>query len=424
MTATTTASIAGCDNDGNYTAPDGLNFTTYCGENIAAAAYSTNTPTSRVNFTQCMNSCSEENYYCYGVVYQPSNNSCWELSNQTESTASNLITASNLATALANQSQLTLANTSCPYANLSTQTTSGVNYKVECQMGVTAGAYCPWSQTLCPMHVDTLDECADLCIAAHPLCLSASWNPGMIAGYQNCYLQTASQPLKEYDLTTETYILHTAIMEFPDLTQGCPTDKQYTSQADNTNASFKISCDQQATSATNLTFVHQPNITACMDSCATHTGSPACEAIVFDPTMGIGYQNCQLLNSVTMVQGASNVNYASLDSSNSSTPASSSSSSKSSGSSSKAWIAGPVIGGVVAIAAIGLGLWWWNRRKRSTTEPANVPTEYKNNPQTYDTTVQHTQSSQPAELPQKPVEQVPVHELPGHDGANVHELPE
>ncbi|RAO67900.1 uncharacterized protein BHQ10_003912 [Talaromyces amestolkiae] len=415
--------IAGCQNDGNYTAPDGLNFTMYCNENIAAAAYSTSAPTTKINLTQCMNTCSQEDYYCYGVVYQPSNSSCWELTNLTASTESNLETNSKMAVALADPNQLSLANTSCPYANNSVQTSSaGVDFTIKCSMAVPTGAYCPWSSEFCPTHVDTLDECMDICAAAHPLCESASWNPGMIHGYQNCYLKTASQPLEEYDLTTQSYILHTAVLNLPTLAQGCPTDKNYTSTANGTDTAFTISCGQQATSATNLTFSHQPNITACMDSCASYSDSPSCEAVVFDPSMAIGYDNCQLLNSVTLVQDTSNVNYASISSSNSS-DASGVSSSSSGHSSSKAWIAGPVIGGIVAIALVALILWWWCRRKKSSAQTAAAASTpaYITAPQAE--YVPSRQQQGATELPPKsPVDRPALHEMSAAEGRVVHEM--
>lgn len=405
----------------------------YCNENIGAAAYSTSAPTTKTNLTQCMNTCSQEDYYCYGVVYQPSNSSCWELTNRTASVESNLETNSKMAVALADPNQLSLANTSCPYANNSVQTSSaGVDFTIKCSMAVPTGAYCPWSSEFCPTHVDSLEECMDICAAAHPLCESASWNPGMIHGYQNCYLKTASQPLEEYDLTTQSYILHTAVLNLPSLAQGCPTDKNYTSTANGTDTAFTISCSQQATSATNLTYLHQPNITACMDSCASYSGSLSCEAVVFDPSMATGYDNCQLLNSVTLVQDTSNVNYASISSSNSSDASGVSSSSSSSGhsSSSKAWIAGPVIGGLVVIALVGLISWWWSRRKKSSAQTAAAASTpaYATAPQAEYVPDQSvyapsSQQQEAAELPPKsPVARPVLHEMSAAEGRMVHEM--
>lgn len=263
----------------------------------------------------------------------------------------------------------------------------------------------------------------DICVEAHPLCQAASWNPGMIKGYQNCYLYEEKQPLVSFS----SYILHTAVINLPDLASGCPTDTTYTSQVDNQNATFDISCSQTATSATNLTWVHESNITSCMDACVSYTGSPACEAVIFDASMSIGYENCQLLNSVKLVSSASNVNYASLASSNSSSPSNSTSSSNSGSGSSKAWIAGPVIGGIVAIAALGLGFWWWKRRKNRAPPPNNLQSaEYKPvypRPHYAAEVEANSLPAQPVELPPKPVEQQAgqSHEL---NENTVHELPE
>lgn len=399
----------------------------YCNENIAAAAYSTSAPTTKTNLTQCINTCSQEDYYCYGVVYQPSNSSCWELTNLTASIASNLETTREMAVALANPNQLRAASNSCPYANNSVQKSStGVDFTIRCSMAVSTGGYCPWSSEFCPTHVDSLEECMDICAAAHPLCESASWNPGMIHGYQNCYLKTASQPMEEF----QPYILHTAVLNLPTLAQGCPTDKNYTSTANGTDTIFTISCGKQATSATNLTFSHQPNITACMDSCAAYSGSPSCEAVVFDPSMAIGYENCQLLNSVALVNETSNVNYASIASSSSSDASDISPSSSGHHSSSKAWVAGPVVGGLVIIVLIALISWWWSRRRKNGSQIAAAASNpaYAATPQTEHIPGQSvyapsSQQQEVAELPPKSSVDRPVpHEMSAADGSVLHEM--
>lgn len=373
-----------------------------------------------------MDSCAKGSFACFGVVYQASNSSCWDLTNSTAAKESNLETGkSGLSTALSNQSQLT-ANVSCPYANNSVQaSSSGVDFNINCNMAINAGSYCPWSPTPCPIHTDSLEECMDYCVEAHPICEAVSWNPGMLGGYQNCYFYDASKVVAN----TKSYIVHSATLNRPTLSAGCPTDKKYTSTANGTAVEFSISCSQEATSATNLTFVHEANITSCMDSCVSYAGSPGCEAVVFDPTLDTGYENCQLLRSVDLVAAASGVNYASMVSSNSSSPASTSSS----GSSSKAWIAGPVIGGVVAIAAIGAGLWWWKRRKRSaaaqaSTNPQSAEAMYKSSyPPAYGGVAGTQIPNEPVELPKTPVAGAPtsdLHELPAQDEGTVHELHE
>ncbi|CRG88467.1 hypothetical protein PISL3812_05497 [Talaromyces islandicus] len=353
-----------CAQTGDYTAPDGLNFTVHCGEDVISSAYSSYVPTQK-NFTACMDGCSTESWRCWGVLWQESNSSCWELSAPTALTTANLTTSDTRDIALANSTQLSNANVSCPYTNnMALTTPEGLDFKLSCNMEVEGNDLCPWFSDFCPTYAVSLEECMEACVHAHPLCEAAMWNPGHLTGYLNCFLKNATGPLVE----NVNQVYHTAVAEAAALAQGCPTYTTYTSTD---GKAFNITCSQTATQATNITFSHRKNITACIDSCASHDGTPECEAVVFDATLGSGYENCQLLNSVQMLDSSSSLNIAQLVSTSSGSTSSSSSSS-----SSKAWIAAPVIGGVVAIVGIGLAWFWWNRRKRSNDAPnQNSPTQ-------------------------------------------------
>lgn len=312
-----------------------------------------------------MDDCSTETWRCWGVLWQESNSSCWELSAPTTITVANLTTSDTRDIALANSTQMS-GDPSCPYANNSVlNTPEGLDFKLSCNMEISGNDLCPWHADLCPSHAVTLEECMEACVQAHPLCEAAMWNPGYLAGYLNCFLKNATGPLVEN--TGKNY--HTAVAEVVPLAEGCPTYTNYTSSD---GKAFNITCSQQATQATNLTFSHQNNITACIDSCASYDGTPECEAVLFDATMDSGYENCQLLNSIQMLDSSTNLNMAQIVS----TQSDSASSSSSSSSSSNAWIAGPVIGGVVAIVGIVLVWLWWNRRKRRNEAPTQaVPTQ-------------------------------------------------
>ncbi|KAH8690750.1 hypothetical protein BGW36DRAFT_465620 [Talaromyces proteolyticus] len=346
-----------CSKTGNYTTPDGLNFTAYCGEDIVSTAYY-DTPTKK-NFTQCMDDCSTENYRCWGVAWQESNSSCWGLTSDHAITSANLTGPSSTRDiALGNTTQLG-GNTSCPYANntiLPTQ--EGLDFKLACYTSIDEDTLSPWNLEFCRVHVETLEECMDACAQAHPRCQAAMWNPGLMAGYLNCFLKNDTGPL----VANTNYIYHTAVAEYTPLSQGCPTYSNWTAN----DKTFDIKCSKQITQANNLTFYHQDNITACIDSCASHSGPPACEAVVFDATLDSGYENCQLFSDVKMTDDSTNLNIAQFSTATSSN---SSSSNSSSNSSSKAWIAGPVIGGVVAIGVIGFIWFWWKRRQARRQSP-------------------------------------------------------
>jgi hypothetical protein len=91
-----------------------------------------------------------------------------------------------------------------------------------------------------------------------------------------------------------------------------------------------------------------------MDACAAN--KDGCTAVLYASSLDDGYQNCHLQKTINEVIDSANATYATI--------ASSDSDNTSSGSSpSKAWIAGPVIGGIAALAAIGFAIFWWRRRK-------------------------------------------------------------
>jgi hypothetical protein len=402
-----------CSQTGDYTAPDGLNFTTYCGEDVVSSTYSSYVPTEK-NFTACMDGCSTESWRCWGVMWQESNSSCWELASPTVLTVANLTTSDTRDIALANSTQIS-TNISCPYTNNSALSTpEGLDFKLACNMEISGNDLCPWSSDFCPTYAVSLDECMEACVQAHPLCEAAMWNPGHLSGYLNCFLKNATGPL----VANTGIIYHTAVAEVVALAQGCPT---YTSYTSSDGKAFNITCSQQATQATNITFSHQNNITACIDSCASYDGTPECEAVVFDATLDSGYENCQLLNSVQMLDSSTNLNIAQIVSN------SSDSSSASSGSSSKAWVAGPVIGGVVAIVAAGLAWFWWNRRKRRN----EVPTQESNSLNTIENQKNHDVATLlEAKSHQEELGSAPIAELTGSERVELpsqkspaHEMP-
>ena len=90
-----------------------------------------------------------------------------------------------------------------------------------------------------------------------------------------------------------------------------------------------------------------------MDACVAN--KDGCTAVLYTSDLENGYENCHLQKTTNEVIDSATATYAVI--------ASSKSNNGSAGSSpSKAWIAGPVIGGIVALAAIGYAIFWWRRR--------------------------------------------------------------
>ncbi|KAL4806314.1 hypothetical protein BDV18DRAFT_139208 [Aspergillus unguis] len=351
---------ATCSETSSYTSPNGLNFTSYCDQDITSTAYGTGNPT-RGTFTNCMNDCSVANPPCYGIAFSGSNSSCALLTNATATNEDNLIDDVNTDIALvAPASQLEGYDASCPYTNNSVRTTeAGLDFSVQCTTDLYPQThYCPWSlftSPWCKWHTETLDECMEACATARPLCVAISWDPTMGAGFGNCYLRHANGTLISGE--HPKYITHTAFALLPevDAVNNCSA-RTATSSTDTELKYFDVQCYQERTQTKNITTTHEANINTCMDRCAAHTGTPNCKGVVFDSSMESGYENCLLLSELGTSANNGNATYARLTSSE---PKDSSSGS----SSSKAWIAGPVVGGVAGIALIIGAFFWWRRRK-------------------------------------------------------------
>ncbi|KAL4798412.1 hypothetical protein BDV19DRAFT_386298 [Aspergillus venezuelensis] len=355
---------ATCAETNSYTAPNSLNFTTHCDHNIARAAYGQGEPTQD-SFTNCMNDCSVRSGPCYGIAYTKQNSTCWLLTNEDGSTEDNLIDDTDTDVALAAAYQYDPYDSACPYANQSVQTTeAGLSFTIQCATDMAPfGHYCPWSLVTspwCKMHTATIDECMVLCAQARPLCVAVSWSPDMGDGFGNCYLKDTVGRLVTGN--HPTHLIHSAIAEIPEVDRACPQD-YYTSTADQSNRKqFSVDCFQTRSGATNITSHHRADVNQCMDDCALN---PECAGMLFDTTMASGYENCQLLSAEGSEIANPNITFAQVIDVES-TGASSSSS--------KAWIAGPVVGGVVAVIIAILRFWFWRRRRnRKAQVPPNPP---------------------------------------------------
>jgi hypothetical protein len=384
----------------------------YCGKDISLYDLET---TQETDVIDCMDACSMNRPPCYGVSFSTINGTCFLKDSSV--TLDNAVAADGFQSALARSSQLSPIDTSCPYLSNSYQTTAdGMEFEILCGLDMGGyGDYCPDNDVTCPKHTDTMEECLEYCSISHPLCLGVSWNPDMLAGYPNCYLKndpSAGTPAPDVGFTT-----HSALARLPQANISCPTNATYISS---NSKSFELTCNEGRSGSSNFTSYHDANLDGCINTCATSAGQD-CVGVVYDASMTEGYENCYLLNSTGVPNTVTNSTFA-LVSSSKSIP-SPTSLPRSSGSSSKAWIAGPVIGGLLGIVLlIGFILW---RRKRSTRmhqpERSMPSLDYDAAHQDYGSTQQAKTREKTYLLHQLPDRSSNTHEMgPSHDRG--HEL--
>lgn len=282
----------------------------------------------------------------------------------------------NVNSAIANATQMVPLTLTCPYQNNSViETSEGMPFRISCDRDIAGwGDYFPWDLDYRP-HTDTMAECMEICAHAHPLCLGVAWNGDLSAGFGNCYLKNEQNGT----LVTSPTHTHSGLVNLPEI-DACDSSSADTEQYSSNNRLFNVTCFEGRDGSDNITSVYSANITSCIDACATYNGSDSCIAVFYDNSFADGFENCYLLNYTGTEMFPLNSTYAELVSSDSSTSASGSDSSDSSSSSSKAWIAGPVVGAVAAIAIAALGFWWWKRRAGRRQDVKFTPIELEQSP--------------------------------------------
>ncbi|KAI2483500.1 PAN-1 domain containing protein [Pyrenophora tritici-repentis] len=371
-----------------YTSRNGLNFTSYCEqnnpfndaiiENGFGKSFQTNT------YPECMEHCSR--YWgngegCFGVVWVESAGACW-IRNSNVSTAS-LVPLAGHYSALVDRKDMKGYDTACPNTDLSINTlpgVSGMQYTTHCGKVIGGNDLCFSGYPCLPSpysgfyHAATLEDCMAICVDQHPLCRSVSWNPGLEIGFANCWPKTGTDA-GFGDPVKNTGVFHSAeITQFDQVDTKCPLRPSYTTEysrdENQSGVMFDIHCGQ-LNQGTNITSLHVQNITACMEACAS--SDKACRAILFDSTLQGGYKNCYLQNTTSIITNQSFSTYAVIHNIDvpSSAPTPAPSANDDTSLSSKAWIAGPAVGGVVALAAIGFAIFWWRRRKSAKSAGAD-----------------------------------------------------
>ncbi|QIW99845.1 hypothetical protein AMS68_005363 [Peltaster fructicola] len=347
-----------------YTAPNGLNFTTYCNVDLPCPS---SKPTGcdllgtkkQASMQDCLNSCALDKAGCYGVSFRTTDGTCYFKGNYTTTNLSSSNTSIN--SALVDTRQLQpLSDLSCPYKNSLTTTTTrgGMQVEVLCGVEIPTGSFCPWSG-ICEPHTTTLDDCLNACQAAHPLCTAISWNPDMTQGYGNCYLrQDVNAAVR---VPSNAVVMHSARLTSGALKAGTSSVSSNLWNASN-GIAFDVSMFDQRTGATNYTAMHFDSLESCMESCAQGSNG-SCVGILFDVPLSSGYNNCYLLNGTGNSNAGANVTFAQINAAQ--TRSNQDDSRPNAGSSvNLAWIAGPVVGGVVLLAVFVTTLGFVAKRRK------------------------------------------------------------
>lgn len=329
------------------------------------------------NFTDCLNACSDfpfTNGPCVAAVYGfATDKECW-MTNSTLNSTSQLKPDNNTHTALVHDlSIFQNLDMTCPFDNDTTHATpNGLNFDVYCDSDssgndLTPGSTINGSAITAHYHANSLVECMDYCSTMRPKCFGVTWNPLMIGGYWNCYPKIS----KAMGNIVYSNISHFALAQFDTaFNTTCSPGTVTTSSKD----TFNMTCDVGA-SGDIISSVYETNFEDCIDACASYTPEDTsgrhCVAASYEPDGADGYENCYLMASAHTNGTRPNWRLAQLlDSSGQTVPASNGANSTGGGGGSKAWIAGPVIGALAAIA-LAVGGFLWYRKRHSSSKGEN-----------------------------------------------------
>jgi hypothetical protein len=305
-----------------------------------------------------------------GVTHYFQNQTCSFKGFDVNTTLLSITDTDNVHSALTNVTEMWPIDTDCPYENNPNVTISGFSFQILCDQNMGGyGDFLPWGQTY-GRHISTMGDCMQLCVDAHPLCVGVSWNPDKKSGWSNCYLKNSQDGVPAVANTTP--VTHSGLLLNLPPIDPCSGPGQIV----NNNQTFNTTCLEGRVGSSNFTSFYSPKIENCVGQCATND---SCVGVLYDNSFHEGIKNCYLLNATGSASTPQNFTYAELVSSDTSAPVappststgatstpssdgSSGSSGNSGSSSSKAWIAGPVIGAIAAVAIVAAGWFWWRRR--------------------------------------------------------------
>jgi hypothetical protein len=321
---------------------------------------------------ECMDACSAWRPRCYAMTFNLPDSLCRIQTNPAlNNSAGGLLVDTKFNIAVADHSQLqTPSDLTCPGDRIGPSTPGGDDaFDVLCNKDFTGvGDFDPYNldQYEKNPHADSLEDCINFCLRAHPFCNAVSWNVGLINGFGNCYIKSGLIASDATLAPSGPSTVHSAILarSVIQATDVCPDDSSYSASS---GAEFEITCSTALEDSQNSTSIHKSSFLSCMDSCGDQQDD-ACLGVLFDIEMTEGYDNCYLLTDLGRTTTGVNTFAKKTN------PGSSSPDQADGEAGSKAWIAGPVIGAVILLALIGFGFWWRSRRrKRKHLKPVLEP---------------------------------------------------
>lgn len=312
---------------------------------------------------------------CVAMVYTTASKKCW-LVNDTM-TVDNIVPDDGENTAFVSDlSIFQNLDTSCSYANASTQKTpNNLTFEIFCNSNI-GDDIKPWVAVSgsTDHHFESLHDCMQFCSMMRPKCYRVTYNAGLTDGYRNCIFKGPGATINK--LLPGNLDSHTALAQFDsDFNTTC-SGGNYTAPNDTT---FSMTCDASA-DGQSISAIYAPNFGDCMNTCAAYAppqdrAGSNCRGVLYQPDGADGYENCYLM-ATAQYNGTRSAWRMALRLDNVGQPVNGTSSTGNSGSggghhASKAWIAGPAVAAVVAVAVL-LGVYLWWRKRRSHTKDMNI----------------------------------------------------
>src|SRR3569833_11736 len=234
---------------------------------------------------------------------------------------------------------------------------------------------------------NNITECADICAKAQPRCYAVAFMPDPVAQNrtQNCILKGSDVPTP----ATQTFVMAAAIAAGPTATADSSTEGSTYTARSSPAVRFSVFCGKDYPHD-DIGKVYAATMGSCMDQCAQRNnstgGAKICRGVSYDGFQGQGFQNCFLKStsdSGGLVEQSFSIDSALVVASSPASPSGANPTTATSpgavsspgttspavtpspGSSSLAWVAGPVVGGAVALLLIaGFIRFFVVRRKR------------------------------------------------------------
>ena len=311
-----------------------------------------------------MEECSITEPLCFGTVYIISTGTCWYKNDTFTYKPSAITNTSDSILAVPKAGALDPQDTTCQFQNNSIQASaSSENFTIHCGLDVNGGGYSPSNAPVvgAPYHAKNLSDCMEQCSQASPFCKAVAYNPGMGVGYANCYPKSSVPSLgpggSPDGPNDRLFLRHSAVAQDPPpIDDPCQTTGQAVTSTKGT--SYGLACDQDR-GGNDFSKYFESTLQSCIDRCDQES-TTNCLGVIFDTELTSGWENCYLKNGTGIANnGRTGFVFARRDGQ------------VEQKSKSKAWIAGPVIGGLAAVAILG-AFWWYFQRKRKRTNYAPV----------------------------------------------------